>query len=59
MISPSQDFIDQLNDAMDDPMSENISTEYYESYEPTSLMKNATSNMSFLHLNISSLCFHI
>ena len=29
MVSPSQDLIGQLNDAMDDPMSENISTKYY------------------------------
>ena len=28
MVSPSQDLIDQLKDAMDDPMSENISTKY-------------------------------
>ena len=59
MISPSQDLIDQLNDSMDDPMSENISSKYYEPYEVTLLMKNTTNNMSFFHLNISSLCFHI
>ena len=59
MVSPSQDLIDQFNNAMDDPMSENNSSKYYESYELTSLMKNTMNNMSFLHLNISSLCFHI
>ena len=59
MISPSQDLIDQLNDSMDDPMSENISSKYYEPYEVTLLMKDTTNNMSFFHLNISSLCFHI
>ena len=50
MVSPSQDLIDQLNDAMDDPVFENVLTP---------LMKNTTKNMSFFHLNISSLCFHI
>ena len=39
MISPSQDLIDQLNDAMDEPMSENISSKYCEPYELTPLMK--------------------
>ena len=33
MVSPSQDLIGKLNDAMHDPMSENISTKYYESTE--------------------------
>ena len=59
MVSPSEDLIDQLNDAMDDPMSENISSKYYEPYELTPLMKNTTNNLSFFHLNISYLCFHI
>ena len=59
MTSPGQDLIDQLNDSMDDPISENISSKYYEPYEVTPLMKNTTNNMSFFHLNISSLCFHI
>ena len=59
LVSQSQDLIDQLNDAMDDPMSENISGKYYESYELTSLMKNPTNNMSFFHLNISFSCFHL
>ena len=41
----SQDLIDQLNDAMDDIMTENISTKYYEPYELTPLMKNTTNNV--------------
>ena len=57
--SPNQDLIDQLNDAMDHPMSGKLSTKYYEPYELTLLMGSTTSNLSFLHLNISSLCFHI
>ena len=40
MVSPSQDLIDQLNDAFDDPISETITTRYYEPYELTPLMKN-------------------
>ena len=40
-------------------MSGKISTNYYEPYEPTPLMENATNNFSFLQLNISFLCFHI
>ena len=59
MVSPSQDLIVQLNDAMNYPMSENISAKYYQLYELTALKKNTTNNMSFFHLNISSLCFHI
>ena len=57
--SPIQDFIDQLNNAMDDPVPENISTKYYEPYEFTPLMKNTTNHMSFFYLNISSFCFRI
>ena len=48
-----------LNDAMDDPMKEKISTKYYEPHERTPLMESTTNNLSLLHLNISSLCFHI
>ena len=44
---PNQNLIDQLNDAMDDPMSGKISNNYYESYEPTPLMEIATNNFSF------------
>ena len=57
--SPNQDLIDQLNDAMDDPMSRKLSTKYHEPYGLTPLMQNTTNNLSFLHLNISSICFHI
>ena len=46
-----------MNDAINDPMSENISTKYYEPYELTQLMKNTTNNMSLFHLNISSFAF--
>ena len=59
MVSPIQDFIDQLNNAMDDPVPENISTKYYEPYEFTPLMKNTTNHMSFFYLNICSFCFRI
>ena len=44
---PNQDFIDQLNGTMDDPISEKISTKYYEPYELTPLMECATNNVSF------------
>ena len=44
---------------MDDPLLEKISTKYYEPYELTPLMESATNNLSFFHLNKSSLCFHI
>ena len=54
---PNQDFIDQLNDAMDDPMM--ISTKYYKTYELTHLMESTTNSLSFLHLNIYFLFFHI
>ena len=59
MVSLSKDLIEQVNDAMDDPMPENISTKYYEPYEVTSLMKNTSNHMSFFLLNISSFCFYI
>ena len=59
MVSLSKDLIEQVNDAMDDPMSENISTKYYEPYEVRPLMKNTSNHMSFFLLNISSFCFHI
>ena len=46
---------------MDDPTSENTPTKYYEPYELTLLMKNknTTNHMSFIRLDITSLCFHI
>ena len=58
-VFPNGDLIYQLNDAMDDPMSEKISTKYYEPYELTPSMESTINNLSFSHLNISSLCFHI
>ena len=55
---PSQDLIDQLNEAMDDPSSETISSKYYEPCELSSLLDNSKNGLSFFHLNISSLSFH-
>ena len=40
-------------------MSGKLSTQYHEPYELTPLMENTTNNLSFLHLNISCICFHI
>ena len=40
-------------------MSAKISSKCYQSYELTPLMESTTNSLSFLHLNISSLCFHI
>ena len=57
--SPNQDLIDQLNDALDDPMSGKFLTKYFDPYELTPLMESTTNNLSFLHLNISSLYFYI
>ena len=54
MVFLSLDLIDQLNDAMNDLMSENISAKYYEPYKITLLIKNATKNRSFFHF----LCIH-
>ena len=57
--SPNQDLIDQLNEAMDDPSSEKVSSKYYEPCELSSLLNNSKNCLSFLDLNISSLSFHI
>ena len=57
--SPSQDLIDQLNEGMDDPSSEIVSSKYYKSCEFSSLLNNSKNYLSFIHLNISSLSFHI
>ena len=60
-----QDLINQLNDAMDDPMAENVSINPLHASVATlaiwtsPLMKNVTNNTSFFYLNISFLCFHI
>ena len=45
---PSQDLIDQLNEAMDDPSSETVSSKYYEPCELSPLLNN-TKNC-FFHL---------
>ena len=55
----SQDLIDQLNEAMDDPSSETVSSKYCEPCELSSLLNNSKNCLSFFHLNISSLSFHI
>ena len=56
---PNQDLIDQLNDAMVDPLLEKVLTKYYKPFELTPLMESTTNNLPFIHLNISSLSFHI
>ena len=54
----NHDLIDKLNNAMDDPESEILSSKYYEPNEMTTLLKNTNKHFSFFHLNISSLPFH-
>ena len=54
----NHDLIDKLNNAMDDPESEMLSSKYYEPNEMTILLKNTNKHFSFFHLNISSLPFH-
>ena len=58
---PSQDLMDQLNEAMDDPSSETVSSKYYEPCELSPLLNNTKNCFfpSFFYLNISSLSFHI
>ena len=56
---PSQDLIDQLNEAMDDPSSETVSSKYCEPCELPSVLNNSKNCLFFLHLNICSLSFHI
>ena len=58
-IPPSQDLNDQLNEAMDDPYSETMSSKYYELCDLFSLLNNSKNCLSFFHLNIFSLSFHI
>ena len=41
--TPSQDLIDQLNEAVDDPSSGTVSSKYYEPCELSSLMNNSKS----------------
>ena len=57
--SPSQDLIDQLSKAMDDPSSETVFSKYYEPCELSSLLNTSKNCLSFFHLNISSPSFHI
>ena len=52
----NQDIIEKLNNAMDDPEAEILSSKYFEPLELTPLLKNKES-MSFFHLNVSSLPF--
>ena len=49
--------IEKLNNEMDDPETEILSSKYVEPHELTPLLKNKES-LSFFHLNISSLPFH-
>ena len=56
--SPSQDLI-SLNEAMYHPSSATVSSKYYEPCELSSLINNSKNCLSFFHLNISSLPFHI
>ena len=57
-ILTNHDLIDKLNNAMDDPKSEMLSSKYYEPNEMTALFKNTNKHFSFIHLYISSLPFH-
>ena len=57
-ILTNHDLLDKLNNAMDDPESEMLSSKYYEPNERTALFKNKNKHFSFFHLNISSLPFH-
>ena len=57
-ILTNHDLIDKLNNAMDDPESEMLSSKYYEPNEMATLFKNTNKYISFFHLNISSLPFH-
>ena len=47
--SPSQDLIDQLNEAMDNPSSSTVSSKYYELFELLSLMNNSKNCLSLFH----------
>ena len=57
--SPSQDLIEEINEAMDDSSSETVSSKYYEPCELSSLLNNSKNCLSFFELNISSLSFHM
>ena len=53
----NQGIIEKLNNPMDDPDAEILSSKYFEPEEFTPLLKNKES-ISFFQLNISSLPFH-
>ena len=53
----NQDIIEKLNNAMDNPETEILSSKFFEPHELTPPLKNKES-ISFFHLNISSLSFH-
>ena len=57
-ILTNHDLINKLNNAMDGPESEMLSSKYYEPNEIAALFKNINKHFSFFHLNISSLPFH-
>ena len=52
----NQDIIEKLNNAMDDPEAEILSSKYFEPHELTPLPENKES-LSLFHLNIFSLPF--
>ena len=57
-ILTNHDLIDKLNNAMDDPESEMLSSKYYKPNEMTTLFNNTNKHFYFFYLNISSLPFH-
>ena len=57
--SLSQYLIDQLNEAIDDPLYASVSSKYYQPCELLSLMNNSRNCLSLFYLNITSLPFHI
>ena len=57
--SHSKGLTNQLNGAMNDPLSETVSSQYYETCELSFLLKNSKNYQSFVHLNISLFYFHI
>ena len=57
-ILTNHDLINKLNNAMDDPELEMLSSKYYEPNEMMALFKNTNKHFPFFHLNISLLPFH-
>ena len=57
-ILTNHDLIGKLNNAINDPESEMLSSKYYEPNKMTALFKNTNTHFSFFHLNISSLPLH-